>query len=171
MAASYPTSVKSFSTKSTTDVVEASHPNDLQDEVTAIEDALLNGFTHDLKNTGWTDYSGTSTVTGWSAFTQKTIFYKKVGRLVFVSFQIAGTSDATTASFTLPHARTSEALTQTFAMSGDIQDNGAAVTTNAYGQIVASGSTATLYPSAASGNWTASSTKRVQGSFWYEAAS
>jgi hypothetical protein len=48
MAASYPSSAKSFSTKATNDVIEASHPNDLQDEVTAIETALLTGLAHDL---------------------------------------------------------------------------------------------------------------------------
>lgn len=43
MAASYPTASKSFSTKATNDVIEAAHVNDLQDEVTAIETALLTG--------------------------------------------------------------------------------------------------------------------------------
>lgn len=41
--ASYPTSVKSFTTKNTGDVVQASHINDLQDEVNAIEAGLRNG--------------------------------------------------------------------------------------------------------------------------------
>lgn len=46
MAASYPTSVKSFTTKSTNDTIEAAHVNDLQDEVNAIEaDILTNGIT------------------------------------------------------------------------------------------------------------------------------
>jgi hypothetical protein len=43
MAASYPASVKSFSTKTTGQTIAASHVNDLQDEVTAIETALLTG--------------------------------------------------------------------------------------------------------------------------------
>lgn len=46
MPASYPTSVKSFTTKSTNDVIEAAHVNDLQDEVNAVEsDILTNGIT------------------------------------------------------------------------------------------------------------------------------
>lgn len=49
MAASYPTASKSFSTKATNDVIEAAHVNDLQDEVTAIETALLTGgLAHNL---------------------------------------------------------------------------------------------------------------------------
>lgn len=48
-AASYPGGVKAFTTKNVGDVVQASHIDDLQDEVTAIEQALLTvGFAHDL---------------------------------------------------------------------------------------------------------------------------
>ena len=43
MAASYPGSVKSFTNKSNGQAIEASHVNDLQDEVNAIEAGLLNG--------------------------------------------------------------------------------------------------------------------------------
>lgn len=50
-AASYPASVKSFSTKLAGATINAAHINDLQDEVVAIETALLNGFTHALKPT------------------------------------------------------------------------------------------------------------------------
>jgi hypothetical protein len=47
MAASYPTSVKSFTTKAdAVDLYQAAHINDIQDEVTAIEqDILTNGLT------------------------------------------------------------------------------------------------------------------------------
>lgn len=41
MAASYPSSVKVFTTKAnTTDVIDSSHPNSIQDEVVAIENTL-----------------------------------------------------------------------------------------------------------------------------------
>lgn len=53
-SASYPTSVHSFTTKSSGDTIQATHINDLQDEVTAIEQGLLNGLSHvlTLTNTG-----------------------------------------------------------------------------------------------------------------------
>jgi hypothetical protein len=44
--ADYPASVKTFSTKVADDTIEAAHPNDIQDEVTAVEDGLLNGLAH-----------------------------------------------------------------------------------------------------------------------------
>jgi hypothetical protein len=46
MAASYPTAAKAFTTKSDGDDIDASHINDLQDEVTALEAALLTGLLH-----------------------------------------------------------------------------------------------------------------------------
>lgn len=47
--ASYPSSVKSFTTKLTNDTIQASHVNDIQDEIVAIEGGLLNGMAHDAK--------------------------------------------------------------------------------------------------------------------------
>jgi hypothetical protein len=43
MAASYPGAVKTFASRSAGQTIEPSHVNDLQDEVNAIEDGLLNG--------------------------------------------------------------------------------------------------------------------------------
>jgi hypothetical protein len=47
-SASYPGAVKAFSTKSAGDTIQPAHINDIQDEITAIENALLNGITHSL---------------------------------------------------------------------------------------------------------------------------
>lgn len=50
MPASYPSSVKSFTAKAdSVDIVQAAHINDIQDEVTAIEQGLVNGFQHVVK--------------------------------------------------------------------------------------------------------------------------
>ena len=48
MPASYPGSVKTFTTKSTGQVIEAAHINEPQDEITAIEAGLLQGLQHDF---------------------------------------------------------------------------------------------------------------------------
>ncbi|MEM4217066.1 MAG: hypothetical protein QXZ09_03500 [Candidatus Methanomethylicaceae archaeon] len=48
MPASYPSSVKFFSTKVTGQTIEAVHINEPQDEITAIEQGLLQGLQHDL---------------------------------------------------------------------------------------------------------------------------
>lgn len=61
--ASYPTAIKSFTTKNTGDIIQAAHVNDLQDEVNAIEAGLRNG-TAPLNAAGSTVTS--LTVTGGS---------------------------------------------------------------------------------------------------------
>lgn len=48
MAASYPSSIVSLSTKNDGDTVFASHVDALQDETIAVETALLNGFQHNV---------------------------------------------------------------------------------------------------------------------------
>jgi hypothetical protein len=61
MAASFPTAIKSFTTKvDGVDDVQAAHINDLQDEVVAVETVLL---------TGWTAAGETWTRTGANTFT------------------------------------------------------------------------------------------------------
>jgi hypothetical protein len=62
-AASYPSSVKSFSTKTAGQTIGSAHINDLQDEVVAIENGLLNGLAHDLKFTDATYDIGKSGAT------------------------------------------------------------------------------------------------------------
>lgn len=48
MAASYPTSVKAFTSRNNGDTIQAAHINDLQDEVNAIETGLKSGLAHNL---------------------------------------------------------------------------------------------------------------------------
>lgn len=64
--ADYPSSVKTFTTKVTGDTVEAAHVNDLQGEVTAVENALLNGIAHIVKPSSTDSYNlGTSSSLRW----------------------------------------------------------------------------------------------------------
>src|SRR4051812_42897807 len=51
MSASYPTSAKVFTAKNNGDSINASHVNDLQDEVAAMEAGLTGSLAHDLKFT------------------------------------------------------------------------------------------------------------------------
>ena len=85
----YPSGVASFTNKNAGDVIQPSHVNDLQTEVTALESGLLNGLSHKLTaNTGLQSsnstitnltVSGNSTlasinVTGDSTFSATTTF-------------------------------------------------------------------------------------------------
>lgn len=64
MPASYPTSVKSFTTKNTGDTIQAAHVDDLQDEVTAIEQDLKTGLPVARGGTGNTSFTANGILYG-----------------------------------------------------------------------------------------------------------
>lgn len=125
--------------------------------------------TGDIYTAAWTDYSATSTITGWSSFTTKLIFYKKVGKLVYVEFNLAGTSDSTSTSFTLPYTKVNSG---SYALSPvSARDNGNNLTTPAMAFVNTNSSTANIYKdwSMAGTAWTASNEKVCWGSIIFEA--
>jgi len=63
MSASYPSAQKTFTSRNNGDTIQASHVNDLQDEVNAVEGGLINGLQHDLKFTDATYDVGKSGAT------------------------------------------------------------------------------------------------------------
>ena len=64
MAASYPSSAKTFTTKSNGGTIDASHINDLQEEVTAIEQDLLDGLNVTRGGTGVTSMTDRGVIIG-----------------------------------------------------------------------------------------------------------
>jgi hypothetical protein len=122
----------------------------------------------DVFSEDWTDYSATSTVVGWSSTTILQIYYKRIGKLVLVAFDINGTSNSATATFTLPHTSAGP-FTQLNGIL--VRNNGATSTTPGRITILSGGVTcqAGLNMSNAAG-FTASGEKRILGQFWYEAA-
>lgn len=119
----------------------------------------------DIYTDTWTDYSATSTIVGWSSFTTKILYYKKVGKLVFVSFSFIGTSNSTAASFSLPYSAASPTGI-TIPVNAD--DNGAQIT-KAVGYL-GDASTLSFYVDGGGTGWTNSGSKQVRGQFFYQAA-
>ena len=117
-----------------------------------------------------TDYSSLSTITGFSAYTTKQIYYMTLGKLVFVKFNLVGTSNTTTLNFTLPFTASSV----TFNVGEvRVEDNG--VFQTGPGMWSLNGSSTTLsvwltWQGSGGTAWTASGTKAAQGSFMYWAA-
>jgi hypothetical protein len=121
MPASYPTSVKTFTTKSdgAGNTILAAHVNDIQAEVTAIETDLLTAFpgggadggqlkfpatqnpsadanTQDDYEEGlWTPVIGGSGGTSGQTYASQTGTYVKIGQLVFVGFDVTLTAKGT----------------------------------------------------------------------------
>ncbi len=114
----------------------------------------------------WTNYSSTSTVTGWDT-PDVTIWYKQVGKTVFVRYSIFGISDQTYARFTLPVACNS--LSYSEAAFG--KDDNVNITTGCKSVInYTSNTTVDLFPDQSydnTGLWTNSGVKRVNGQLWY----
>lgn len=115
----------------------------------------------------WTDYSATTTVTGFSVFTTKVVYYKRVGRLVFVWYAIRGTSNATTFTFTLPITPKS-LYSYGHRMPVYGEDAGSALASPAALEWNNT-TTVTLYGNLAAAAWTGSGVKASIGSFVYEA--
>ena len=85
--ASYPTSVKSFVSRVTGDVIQAAHVNDLQDEVNALEAGLIQGTAH-LQSSNSTvaalTVSGGTTLASLSVTGNSTITTALIGDLSVV---------------------------------------------------------------------------------------
>lgn len=116
----------------------------------------------DIYTNGFTDYSSSSTVTGWSSTSTKEIFYKRIGQLVMVWFRIIGTSNATTASFTVPFTNTSSVPVNNCTF---VSDNGTPQTTGGRVSLSAASGTINIFKDMASGAFTNSGTKQVGAGF------
>lgn len=132
---------------------------------TAANQAAAGNHTHGggLADGTWIDYSGSSTVTGWSGFNVKKLYYKKTGTTVLVQFDFFGTSNSTNTAFTLPYANNSGAQVNSVF---NAMDSG----TVSFGtlQMDNTNTTVSLSPTPASGDgWTASGNKDAYGEFWY----
>lgn len=116
-----------------------------------------------LDPTDWIDYSATSTVVGWSSFTNKVLKYRIIGKQMFVIFSIDGTSNNAATTFTLPN--NSLNFNQ---LSGRFVNNG--TLTAGFSSIQTASNIVTFYVSISSTTWTASGTKTVSGQFFIEIA-
>jgi hypothetical protein len=141
---------------------------DLLNQINALEARLRDLEGREYTKSGeWTPYHDDSTIVGWGSFTTKQIYYKKVGKLIFVQFYLAGTSDDTTSTFTLPDASASGVSYILPVVSA--QDNGGTLNVGRI-SLGPSLSTITLYPTPSANTWTASGNKQARGEFWYISA-
>lgn len=119
-----------------------------------------------LSSSMWIDYSTTSTIIGWSSFTTKYLNYTIIGKVMYVHFDLQGTSNSTTSSFTLPI--NSVAFLDVASMRAG--DNGVFLSTPGLIEMGSGSSTVTLYTAPSGATWTASGTKSCFGEFFYRIA-
>ncbi len=116
-----------------------------------------------LDPTDWVDYSSTSTIVGWSSFTNKLLSYRILGKQMFVMFSFIGTSNSTTVTFTIPNDAVG---TTGWIVFGYAVNNGAATGAGLIQRI--SANTIGCYRDSIGTAWTASGTKRISGEFFIE---
>lgn len=114
------------------------------------------------------DYSDDSTIVGWSSFTCKKIFYKISNNTMKLYFDIEGTSNGTSCTFTLPGSFNDDILYEGFT-SLTIND-GSLLTTPGRVDMDVVNNRVTVWKDMAVGTWTASGTKRVCGQMLIELA-
>lgn len=110
----------------------------------------------------WQDW--TPTQTGWTALPTGTYRYCVIGKICFFYIEMtAGTSNSTVAQLTLPYA----AVNNVVGINGYAVNNSATLTVPTRWQIPAS-NIINFYTTITSGAWTASGTKRVMATGFYE---
>lgn len=110
----------------------------------------------------WTDYSATSTITGWSSYTTKLMQYEISGKTMSVMVQLEGTGSGTTTSFTLPNNATAWG-TQYFILQtqNNTTQSASVATVSANGNTVTISNSASTTPS-----WTNAVQRNVRGQFF-----
>ena len=116
-----------------------------------------------LDPTDWIDYSATSTVVGWLTTNTKIIKYRVIGKQFFVNFRIAGTSNNTATTFTLPYNCISPTLTWTYGVNNGSSNALSYCTMSINSNIV-------TFSFNDNATWVASGVKAVYGQFFYEIA-
>lgn len=130
-------------------------------------EALTIDSSQDIYTVPWQDYSGSSTVVGFSATSTKLIYYKKIGKLVFVNFQFIGTSNSTSFTFTLPYSNNGNILVRNHCYTVDA---GTIKTVGRFNLPVSS-NTVTIATDQTGTGWTndgVAGNKQASGNFWYQ---
>lgn len=112
-----------------------------------------------LDPTDWVDYSATSTIVGWSSFTTKVLKYRVIGKQIFFIVEFDGTSNSTSATFTMPSNTINSILTYGWSKNNGVANPQSLIYTAANSNII------TCY-NGNSSTWTASGSKGFQCQFF-----
>ena len=124
-------------------------------------------ITGNIYTAAWADYGATSTIVGFTSYTSKEIYTKKIGKMVFVQYDFQGASNSTVLTFTLPFNMASAPPNIRNAMAYCSDNTTPEV--GGYSQMTASGNVVSLFRPLGTA-WTASGSKFAIGQFWYESA-
>lgn len=109
--------------------------------------------------------SSNATVTGWSGTPTKIITYVVIGKLLLMSIFVTGTSNATTASVTIPSGLTSASQGVPQILPVRVVDNGVVMQAPGMAVLENNGTVIQIYLDYSGSGFTASGTKEVTGNF------
>lgn len=114
--------------------------------------------------------SWTPTCTGWSSYTARRGRYRVQGKTLFFVCEIRGTSNATSATVTLPAGLRSANVISTgvWPFAGIGTDNGVSLANPIRGNVANNSTVINLYKDFGGANWTASGNKQAIFSGWCE---
>jgi len=130
-------------------------------------DLKLFGTDHDFftQGEGWQEF--TTTIVGVSSTTVREIWYKRVGKTVFVNFHISGTSNSTNFSFTLPFINTNNGQVEVM-VAARVQNSGAFLAIPGMAFLAVNSSTVSIFRDFGGAIFSNTGTKSVQGQLWYQ---
>lgn len=113
------------------------------------------------------DHATASTIVGWTSFTEKVILCKRIGTGCLINFSIAGVSNDTSATFTIPY--TTKAVVGIGNCSILAQDNSGTKQIG-WASINENSNVVNCYPTPALGDWKNLNNKSVKGQLFVEIA-
>ena len=147
---------------------DSSITSDTDDQIdfkTSGTDRLHIDSSGDIYSTGWTDYSGTTTVSGCSSVSAKEIHYKIIGKMLFFQFYVNGTSNDSNFSFTLPKTAVDEYFR---GVCSPLWDNGGTASNGNDMWEIKNTSTVNFKKNDNFNGFTTSGTKLALGQGWYQ---
>ena len=121
----------------------------------------------DIYTVQLTDFSSASSPTGWSSFNNKFVYYKKLGKTVYVWFYIDGTGSGTGASFSLPFNSSAIMYGNIALICGIVTNDNGSIYTSVGG---VSQTAFTIQKDLNNDSFTNGTYRLCQGYFFYEAA-
>lgn len=118
-------------------------------------------YNNAVLDSGWVDISNTSTIVGWSSFTDKILKYRRIGKTLYVKYGFTGTSNSTATSFTIPYTTVTASAGNTHYVLNNGTSSIGYPSINANSNVIEFLRYTSI--TAVTNSWTASGTKQVYG--------
>ena len=118
-------------------------------------------YNNAVLDSGWVDISNTSTIVGWSSFTDKILKYRRIGKTLYVKYGLTGTSNSTAVSFTVPYTFATPAAGNTHHVLNNGTSSIGFPSMNANSNVIEFLRYSSL--TTVTTTWTASGTKQIYG--------